>query len=48
MKGLKDDGSGHHGVGIAPTVPVSRTMRGIAEGRDEQIERAITVVSTGK
>ncbi|HYJ87379.1 MAG TPA: S41 family peptidase [Pyrinomonadaceae bacterium] len=45
MKVLKHDGSKHHGVGIQPTVPVSRTIRGISEMRDEQLERAIAVVS---
>lgn len=45
MKVLKHDGSQHHGVGIQPTVPVSRTIRGIAEKRDEQLERAIAIVS---
>ena len=42
---LKHDGSRHHGVGVLPTVPVSRTLRGIAEGRDEILERAVEVVS---
>jgi len=45
MKVLKHDGSQHHGIGIKPTVPVSRTLRGVAEGRDELLERAIEVVS---
>ncbi len=45
MKVLKHDGSRHHGVGIRPTVPVSRTIRGIREKRDEQLERAIDIVS---
>ena len=45
MKVLKHDGSQHHGVGILPTVPVSRTIPGIAEGRDEALERAIDLVS---
>jgi hypothetical protein len=44
MKVLKQDGSQHHGVGILPTVPVSRTLQGIAEGRDEILEKAIEVV----
>jgi C-terminal processing protease CtpA/Prc len=44
MKVLKHDGSQHHGVGIQPTVFVSRTIQGIAEGRDEQLERAIEIV----
>ncbi|HEU5237307.1 MAG TPA: S41 family peptidase, partial [Pyrinomonadaceae bacterium] len=45
MKVLKHDGSRHHGVGIQPTVLVHRTIRGIAEGRDEQLERALAIVS---
>ena len=45
MKVLKHDGSRHHGVGIQPTVVVHRTIRGIAEGRDEQLERALAIVS---
>jgi C-terminal processing protease CtpA/Prc len=44
MRVLKHDGSQHHGIGIQPTVFVSRTIQGIAEGRDEQIERALQVV----
>jgi C-terminal processing protease CtpA/Prc len=45
MKVLKHDGSQHHGIGIQPTVRVSRTIRGVAEKRDEQLERAISLVS---
>ena len=45
MKVLKHDGSRHHGVGILPTIPVSRTIRGVAEGRDEVLERGIEAVS---
>jgi C-terminal processing protease CtpA/Prc len=45
MKVLKHDGSQHHGVGILPTIPLSRTIKGVAERRDEQLERAIDVVS---
>jgi C-terminal processing protease CtpA/Prc len=45
MKVLKHDGSQHHGVGIQPTVPASRTLKGVAAGRDELLERAIEVVS---
>jgi len=29
------------GVGIQPTIPVSRTIAGVAAGRDEVLERAI-------
>ena len=46
MRVLKHDGSQHHGVGIQPTVPVSRTVEGIAAGRDELLERAVAVVTT--
>jgi C-terminal processing protease CtpA/Prc len=45
MKVLKHDGSRHHGVGIQPTVPATRTIRGVTEGRDEVLDRAIAVVS---
>jgi hypothetical protein len=38
------DGSRHHGVGIAPTVPVSRTLAGVAAGRDEILEHAVQIV----
>jgi C-terminal processing protease CtpA/Prc len=44
MKVLKHDGSRHHGVGIAPTVPVSPTAAGIRAGRDEQLEKALEVL----
>ena len=45
MKVLKHDGSQHHGVGILPTIPVQRTIRGVAAGRDEILERGIEAVS---
>jgi C-terminal processing protease CtpA/Prc len=48
MKVLKQDGSQHHGVGIRPTVPVERTLRGVREGRDELLERAIEVVGPAR
>ena len=44
MKVLKHDGSRHHGIGIQPTVPVSRTVEGVARGRDELLEKAVEVV----
>ncbi len=47
MKVLKHDGSQHHGVGIQPTVPASRTLEGVAAGRDELLEKAIEVVGQG-
>jgi hypothetical protein len=45
MKVLQQDGSQHHGVGIAPTVPVTRTLAGVREGQDEVLEAAIRVVT---
>jgi C-terminal processing protease CtpA/Prc len=42
MQVIKHDGTPHHGVGIRPTVPATRTIRGIADGRDEVLEKAIT------
>jgi C-terminal processing protease CtpA/Prc len=45
MRVLKHDDTRHHGVGIAPTVPVQRTRAGVAAGRDELLERAIEVVT---
>ncbi len=45
MQVLKHDGSRHHGVGILPTVPASRTIQGVAAGKDEVLQRAIEVVS---
>jgi len=41
---LKHNGSRHHGVGIAPTVPVAPTAAGIAAGKDEVLEKAIKVL----
>jgi len=32
-------------TGIHPTVPAARTLRGVADGRDEVIERAVEIVS---
>ena len=45
MKVLKHDGTTHHGVGILPTVPLKPTQQGLAEGRDEVLEKGIEVVS---
>jgi hypothetical protein len=44
MKVLKQDGSQHHGIGILPTIPVSRTRAGVAAGHDELLERAVQAV----
>ena len=45
MKVLKHNGEQHHGIGIIPTVPVHRTIKGVIEERDELLERALTVVT---
>jgi len=44
MKVLKHDDTPHHGVGIHPTVPVSRTVKGIREKRDEFLEKALELI----
>lgn len=44
MKVLKHDGSQHHLIGIQPTVPAVRTVRGVIDGRDELLEKAIEVL----
>lgn len=44
MKVLKHDGTPHHIIGVEPTVPVDRTVEGIAARRDELLEAAISLV----
>ncbi|GJM22124.1 MAG: hypothetical protein DHS20C15_20390 [Planctomycetota bacterium] len=44
MRVLEHDGSTHHGVGVLPTHPVERTRKGLAAGRDEQVEAAKALV----
>ena len=46
MKVLKHDGSQHHGVGIIPDIPVSKTIEGIRQGRDEYLEKAIEIIES--
>jgi len=41
----KRDGTPHHGVGVRPTVPVSPTVAGLRAGRDEMLEKAISLVT---
>lgn len=43
MKVLKHDGSTLHGVGFLPDVTVKRTIKGVKEGRDEFLEKAIQI-----
>jgi hypothetical protein len=44
MDARRPDGSPYKGRGVMPTVPMRRTLAGIARGVDEQLERAIAVV----
>lgn len=44
LKVLKHDGSRYHGVGVKPTIPVIKTIKGVREGRDEVLEKAIEVI----
>lgn len=44
MKVLKHDGSQHHLIGIKPTVPAVRTVKGVQEGRDEVLEKALSLI----
>jgi C-terminal processing protease CtpA/Prc len=45
MRVTKHDGSRHHGVGIQPTVLVHRTVKGIREGKDEQLDVALELIN---
>jgi C-terminal processing protease CtpA/Prc len=44
MRVVKHDGTRHHLIGILPTVPVERTIRGVIEGRDEFFEKALELI----
>ncbi len=44
MKVVKHDGSQQHLLGIRPTVPMARTIKGISEGRDELLEKALQII----
>lgn len=44
MRVVKHDGTQHHLVGIEPAVPVERTIAGVREGRDEDLEQALNVI----
>ena len=43
MKVLKHNNTQHHGIGILPNIYVSKTIQGIKEGRDEFLEKAISI-----
>lgn len=38
------DGSTHHIKGIVPDVPLERTLKGVAEGRDEFYEKGVQII----
>ncbi|TKG90733.1 peptidase S41 [Puteibacter caeruleilacunae] len=44
MRALKHDGSQHHGVGIIPNIKVEKTIKGVKDGRDEFLEKALELV----
>ncbi|UCE19819.1 MAG: T9SS type A sorting domain-containing protein [Gemmatimonadota bacterium] len=44
IKVLKGDGSQLYGIGVTPTHPVSRTIEGVAHGRDEVLEYAMDLL----
>jgi C-terminal processing protease CtpA/Prc len=48
MKVVKHNGSQLHGVGIIPDVYVNKTIKGVAEGRDEFLEKAIEIAKANK
>jgi hypothetical protein len=43
LKVLKIDGSQFHGIGITPDILVSKSIKGVTEGRDEFLEKAIEI-----
>lgn len=43
MKVLKHDGTQHHGIGIHPDIYIEKTIKGVKEGRDEFLEKAIEI-----
>jgi C-terminal processing protease CtpA/Prc len=47
MQVVKHDGSQHHGVGIIPHIFLNRTIKGVKEGRDEFLEKAIELAAKG-
>lgn len=43
MRVVKHDGSTHHTKGIEPHIKVNKTIKGVREGRDEYLEKALEV-----
>jgi len=46
MVAKNHDGSKHHIKGIVPDIPLERTLKGVAEGRDEFYEKALQLIQT--
>lgn len=44
MRVRQHDGSPFHLVGVHPTIPVQRTLKGVRAGRDEFLERALALI----
>jgi C-terminal processing protease CtpA/Prc len=44
MKVTRHDGTRSHLEGIRPTVPVEPTLAGVRAGKDEVLERALTLI----
>lgn len=44
LRVTKIDGSRNHLIGIQPTIPVSKTIAGVVEGRDEVLEKALAYI----
>ena len=40
------DGSRFSGIGVIQDIPCSKTIKGISEGRDEQLEKALEVITS--
>lgn len=45
MQVLRQDYGQHHLIGIKPTVSIKPTLKGISEGRDEVLDKAIELIS---
>jgi len=43
MRVVKHDGTQHHGIGIIPDIHVKRTIKGVKQGRDEFLEKALEI-----
>jgi C-terminal processing protease CtpA/Prc len=44
MKVTNHDGTQFHQIGIQPTIPLERSIAGIRAGKDEFLERALTII----